>query len=142
MNGNNPRFDGFDDFEKFQEEIERFFKSAFENFRISDLEGQFGRFHAPVYPAINVRETDQEVVIEAEVPGMKISDLRIDVTEDSVTIAGERKSEKELGEEGFVREEYTYGSFSRLIPLPSKVASDKVSTDLKEGVLRLTIPKK
>lgn len=139
MNDTNP---WLDDFEKFQEEIERFFKSAFENFRLSDWEGQFGRFHAPVYPAVNVRETDKTIVVEAEVPGMKVSDLRIDVTEDRVTIAGERKAEEQRKDEGLFRQEYTYGSFSRTIPLPAPVESDQVTTDLKEGVLRLTIPKK
>ncbi len=92
-------------------------------------------------PVAEMEETDNEIYLKLEIPGMETSDFDIEVTETSVNISGERKSETETEEKGVVRSEFSYGKFERVIPLPAHIQNDKVKAEYKNGILILTLPK-
>lgn len=92
-------------------------------------------------PAVNLQETPKEYVITAEVPGFPKDRLEINVTEDAVTIRGERKEEKESKEGGYHLRESSSGSFQRVLALPGAVLADQAKAKLEDGVLTLTLPK-
>ncbi|MBX9692306.1 MAG: Hsp20/alpha crystallin family protein [Cyanobacteria bacterium] len=86
-------------------------------------------------------ETDKELLIKVELPGMTEKDLDISITGDLLTISGEKKQEKEETEKGWYRMERQYGSFSRSIPLPYEIDRDKAEALYKHGVLTVKLPK-
>jgi HSP20 family protein len=92
-------------------------------------------------PAAEMEETDDEIHLKLEVPGLEAKDLNIEVTADSVAISGERKSETKTEEKGVTRSEFYYGKFERTIPLLSHIQTDKVQAEYKNGILNLTLPK-
>ena len=92
-------------------------------------------------PAAEMEENDNEIVLKLEIPGMEASDLDIQVSETSITICGERKSETKTEAKGMVRSEFSYGKFERVIPLPAHIQNDKVKAEYKNGILTLTLPK-
>ncbi|MFZ5449612.1 MAG: Hsp20/alpha crystallin family protein [Thermodesulfobacteriota bacterium] len=93
-------------------------------------------------PAVDIKETDTEIVVKAEVPGMDPNDINISVTGDVLTIKGEKKSEREEKEESYHLVERSYGSFSRSLSLPAAVDLDKIEAKYDKGVLTVTCPKK
>src|SRR4030042_2306166 len=92
-------------------------------------------------PAVDVAETKNEVVVNGEIPGMDPKEFDISLKEGTLTIKGEKKQERVEGEENYHLVERRYGAFSRSIPLPQEVESDKISTSYKEGILKVTLPK-
>lgn len=92
-------------------------------------------------PSAEMDETDDAFQLKLEVPGMEAKDLSVDVTETSVSISGERKSESKTEEKGVTRSEFHYGKFERRIPLPAHIQTDQVQAECKNGILRLTLPK-
>ena len=93
------------------------------------------------FPAVNVSQTEKDITLTANIPGIKEEDISIEVGDDFVDIAGERKAETEEEKKDFYRKEITYGSFARRIPLPTEVNPDKAEATIKEGQLKLSIPK-
>ncbi|HEV3140516.1 MAG TPA: Hsp20/alpha crystallin family protein, partial [Vicinamibacterales bacterium] len=91
-------------------------------------------------PQIEVYQRSNELVIRADLPGIKKEDVTIEVTDDEITISGERHEEKETDREGIFRSERTYGSFYRTIPLPEGAITDQAKASFKDGVLEITIP--
>ena len=92
-------------------------------------------------PAIDVFEEGNDVVVKAELPGMKKEDIEISLTEDVLTLSGEKRSEKKVERKDYHRYESTYGSFCRTIGLPSDVKQDQVKASFKDGVLEIRMPK-
>jgi HSP20 family protein len=92
-------------------------------------------------PAIEVKATEAEVIVRAELPGIDGKDLDVQVTRESVSISGEYKSETKSEDHQVYRSEFRYGSFRRVVPLPSAVQNDQVKADFKDGILTLTLPK-
>lgn len=92
-------------------------------------------------PAIDVKETDDAILVETEVPGMAAKDITVQVEGDLVTIKGERKREEEKKTKTYYRKECSYGAFERQIPLPIAVVADKVDATVTNGVLKVTLPK-
>jgi HSP20 family protein len=86
-------------------------------------------------PAIDVEETNEAMIIRAELPGMKREDIKVKVAEDTISISGERKYETEQKDRTFHRVERAYGSFQRTIVLPVSVQGDKAAASYKSGVL-------
>jgi HSP20 family protein len=86
-----------------------------------------------------VREKDK-LVLRADMPGIKADDVKIEVSDDILTVSGEHEEKKEKKEEDFIRRERRYGSFSRSIALPTGVDADKIDAACKDGVLEVTIP--
>ncbi|KYC34586.1 heat-shock protein [Scytonema hofmannii PCC 7110] len=93
-------------------------------------------------PAAELTQTDDAVHLKLELPGMDAKDLDIQVTENAVSISGERKSETKTEEKGTTRTEFHYGKFQRVIPLPLLVQNTNVTAEYKDGILNLTLPKK
>lgn len=92
-------------------------------------------------PPAELSETPEALHLKLEVPGLDAKDINIEVTADSVTISGERKSETKTEEKGVTRTEFRYGQFHRVIPLPIKVQNTEAKADYKDGILSLELPK-
>lgn len=92
-------------------------------------------------PSAEIDETDREIHLRLEVPGMQVNDLDIEVMDDAILVKGERKSESKTEEKDTFHSEFHYGKFERMIPMPSHIVKDQVAADYKDGVLSLTIPK-
>ena len=92
-------------------------------------------------PRIDVKTTGDDMVVYAEIPGMERDDIDIEVTDGVLTIRGERVSQTESTEEGWVIRERSYGSFERSLVLPEGVEADKITADYKEGILEVHLPK-
>ena len=88
-----------------------------------------------------VSESDDEIVVKVELPGMDEKDIEVFLEDDMLVIRGERKEEKEDKKRNYYVSEISYGSFSRSIPLPAEVDSDKIKSKFKRGILTLTLPK-
>ncbi len=97
--------------------------------------------YAAWVPAIEMKESDSDIVLRAEIPGVEAKDLDIQVTKDVVSISGEHRYEKRTEERSHFRSEFRYGKFQRVIPLPAQIQNDQVKADFKDGILTLTLPK-
>jgi HSP20 family protein len=91
-------------------------------------------------PAIDVVQEGDQLVIRADVPGMKKEDLSLEVSEDAITIQGERRAEREDDRGGVYRSERSYGSFCRVVPLPEGAMTDQAKASFRDGVLEITVP--
>ena len=92
-------------------------------------------------PAVDVFDTKDAVVLKAELPGMKVDDIQIEVDDNVLTIKGERTFEERVDEERYYRVERRYGSFQRSIALPQGVKADDIRATYEDGVLEVTVPK-
>lgn len=133
----------FSDLRRMEKEMERFFE-----------DGPWGRFGfgrprrsqivslpAFIEPVIDIYEEKGDVVVKAEIPGIEKEDLDINLSDNILTIKGEKKKEEEVKEEGYYCSERTFGSFSRSIEIPRDVVIEKVSAHFKDGVLEIRLPK-
>lgn len=94
------------------------------------------------FPSLDVKETDGKIVVTAELPGLTADDIDVSISDDLLTIKGEKKTEEEKKkEEGVYVSERYFGSFQRSIRLPAGVDSEKVMADFKNGVMRIEMPK-
>jgi HSP20 family protein len=93
-------------------------------------------------PAVDIYETDQTIELKADLPDMDPKDVDVRVEDNMLFLKGERKFEKDVKEENYHRIERSYGSFSRSFALPQGIATDKISADYKNGVLKVTLPKR
>lgn len=91
-------------------------------------------------PKIDVFENKGELVVKADLPGMKKEDVHVTMEENDLILFGERKEEKEVKEEDFYRAECSYGSFYRRLPLAFKVTPEKINAKFNEGVLEIHVP--
>jgi len=91
--------------------------------------------------AVDMYETDDDVVVKTTVPGVKSEDIDVSITGDVLTIKGETKSEEKVEKANYIRQERRYGAFSRSLTLPSTVMADKATAEFENGVLTLTLPK-
>lgn len=92
-------------------------------------------------PSAEMDETDTEIHLKFEVPGMIADDLSIEATDTAVVIRGERKSESKIEEDNVTRSEFQYGKFERVVPLTSHIVKDDISAEYSNGILRLVLPK-
>jgi HSP20 family protein len=95
----------------------------------------------PRQPAVEIAEDKEQVIVKAEIPGLKKEDIQVNLSDNLLTISGERKEETEKKEKGYYYSERSYGSFSRTIQLPAEVKTDKASAKFKDGVLEISLPK-
>jgi len=120
-----------------RDEVNRLFDDFFSGLperRRELLEGEW-------LPSVDIAETDDSVVVKAELPGVEQNDVSITIVNDVLTLKGEKKEEKEINKENYHRVERSYGSFQRSLSLPTGVQSDKTKATYKDGVLTITIPK-
>jgi HSP20 family protein len=92
-------------------------------------------------PALDAKETEDSIEISVELPGLEEKDLEISISDDQLTIRGEKQEEKKGGEEGAQWVERRFGSFRRVIPIPRDVQADKIQASFKQGVLRIRAPR-
>ena len=92
-------------------------------------------------PAVDMYQTDNEVVVRAALPGFKADEVQINVTGDVITLRGEMKHEEEKKERAWHIREHRWGSFERSIALPTEVTADKAVADFENGILTITLPK-
>jgi len=92
-------------------------------------------------PAADIYETDDNIVIKAELPGIDKKDIAVDVKNRVLTLKGEHSSEDETKEDNYYRRERRHGRFERAFTLPTEVDLDKIKADYKDGVLKIEIPK-
>lgn len=93
-------------------------------------------------PAVDIYETDENLVLQAELPGINPDNVEVRVEDNTLYLSGERKFEKEVKEENLHRVERSYGTFTRSFALPGSIDADKVKAEYKDGVLTLTMPKR
>jgi HSP20 family protein len=93
-------------------------------------------------PKVDIQEDAHRIVLRADLPGIEQKDVEISVEDKVLTLRGERKQEPKQEGEGFRRYERVYGAFSRAFTLPATIEVDKVSAEMKNGVLTLTLPKR
>lgn len=91
-------------------------------------------------PVVEARRADGNFVVTAELPGLKKEEVKVQVTEDALTLEGERKQEKEEKSEEYYRSERSYGHFYRSIPLPEGADVDQAKAEFSNGLLRISIP--
>ena len=101
------------------------------------LAGETGRTWEP---HVEIFERDGELVVRADLPGLKKEDVKIELSHDGLTIEGERRSEHEENGEGYYRSEFSYGSFHRHVPLPEGANPDDATAKFHDGVLEVTMP--
>ena len=92
-------------------------------------------------PTLNIFEKENNVIVEADVPGVKEEDISVEIGDDQIVIRGEKKTENKLKEEYYYRFESSFGSFSRGIGLPAEIDKDRAEAELKNGVLKIILPK-
>jgi len=100
-----------------------------------------GPMEADWVPRVDIVQEKERYLVQADLPGMKREEIDITVNGDTLTITGERKSERKTQEDNFYRSERHYGRFSRSLILPSSVDADRIEAAYKDGVLQLAIPK-
>ncbi|HME41744.1 MAG TPA: Hsp20/alpha crystallin family protein [Syntrophorhabdales bacterium] len=128
-------------FGSFQREMNKLVDDFFGGFNLSPWAPLEKGLATTFTPRVNVSETDKEIKVSAELPGMDEKDIDVSLTRDTLTIKGEKKEEKEEKGEDYYRMERSYGSFTRSVPLPVEVDTDKVQATFKKGVLDITLPK-
>ena len=92
-------------------------------------------------PALDMYQTDDDVVVKAALPGMKADDVQINITGDAISIKGEMKEKNETKEKNYHIREQRWGSFERSVMLPTSVVSDKAKAEFEDGILTITFPK-
>jgi len=92
-------------------------------------------------PAVDMYQTDEEVVVKASIPGFKADDVQINVTGEILTLRGEVKQEEEKQDKAWHIREQRWGSFERALALPTDVIADKAKAEFENGILTITLPK-
>lgn len=131
-----------DPFRSLQREMNRLFEDFFDDFPLALRPGEKGLMSAGFSPRVDVSETDKEVRVSAELPGMDEKDISVEMHEAAITIRGEKREEKEEKNKNWFSREQSYGAFQRVIPLPASVVGDKASAKFRKGVLTIVVPKK
>ncbi len=136
------RRDEADPFRDFQHEMNRLFDNFFGEAPLAVRGDEPEWAKVGFIPRVDVSETDKEVKVSAELPGMDDKDIAVELQDDILTIWGEKKSEAEQKGKNWFRREQSYGSFHRSIRLPAGVDSSKATAQFKKGVLSVVAPKR
>lgn len=123
-------------FMSLQHEIDRLFEDFSRGFPTIAGNGAT----APM-PSMDVTETDKEIEITAELPGLEEKDVQINIADNILTIRGEKKAEKEQKDKNYRLVERSYGSFERTLELPEGVNVDAIKANISKGLLKVTVPK-
>jgi HSP20 family protein len=126
------RFDPFRDITSFRDDINRLFTRTL---------GEGVSASQTWTPAVDVFETKDAVTLKAELPGLSVDDVDVEIDENVLTVSGERKFEDTVEDGRYYRVERSYGRFARSLTLPQGVNADQVSATFKDGILEVTVPK-
>jgi HSP20 family protein len=130
------RWEPFREFATLQDRMNRLFRESYSEGRDESLTT------SSFAPAVDVYEDEHKVALKIEVPGIEEKDIDVRVENNTLTVHGERKIEKEEKEENYRRVERQYGSFTRTFTLPQTVDTENVSANYDKGVLKINLPKK
>ena len=131
------RWEPFREFATLQDRMNRLFRDSYnEGGRDESLSA------SSFAPAVDVYEDEHKVTLKIEVPGIEEKDIDVRIENNTLTVQGDRKIEKEEKEENYRRVERQYGSFTRTFTLPNTVDAEKVSATYDKGVLKIALPKK
>lgn len=135
------RWEPFRDLVSLQERMNRLFDDSFRGTGrgAGDEDWALGGSWAP---AVDIYEHDGRIVLKAELPGVDAKDVDIRVENNVLTLRGERKFDNDVKRESYHRVERAYGAFQRSFTLPTVVDTDKIQAEFKDGVLRVTLPKR
>lgn len=123
-------------FSALQQEIDRLFEGFSRGFT-----GFAGFPSRELMPSMDLSETDKEIEISAELPGLEEKDIQLNVSDNVLTIRGEKKNEREETKKDYHLIERSYGSFTRSVQLPDGVNADNIKAVMSKGVLKVTVPK-
>ncbi len=137
--GSNRETMSFDPFRQLQERVNRFFGEGYDPGRTSAGENWSLNTWAP---ACDIYETENEITVKAELPEVKKEDVCVSVENNVLTIRGERNISEETKREDYHRLERSYGEFTRSFTLPNFVDSNRINAEFKDGMLRVTLPKR
>ena len=129
------RWDPARELDSLQSDMNRLFDSFFGGRQGNGVSGR--RW----IPAMDLVETDENLVVRADLPGLSEDDVEIEIKDNVLTVSGERKAEHEEKGEGFHRVERSFGRFARSLSLPRGVDADKVQAGFSDGVLQVRVPK-
>ena len=129
------RYDPFRELRSLQDELNRVFISPFQSDSEESAKGSWT-------PSVDIVETEGQIVLEAELAGLKPEEVDVSIENNVVTIKGERKFEKKEEKDNYHRIERSYGSFIRSFTLPRTVVGDEATADFDNGILRVTLPKR
>jgi HSP20 family protein len=121
-------------FDQMREEMDRMFDLPVPRFGLAPWR------EMAFVPALEIEEKDNTLFVKADLPGIRKEAVKVEIAPEGVTIAGERKEEKEEKKEGYFRTERIYGTFERFVPLPDGAVLDKAVAAFKDGVLTVTVP--
>lgn len=130
------RWEPWSDLVSLREAMDRLFEESFVRPRRGWLAASEGEALA-----VDMYETENEVVVKTAVPGIKPEDIDISITRDILTIQGETKAEEKVEKANYIRQERRYGAFARHVTLPETVVAEEAMAEFKDGVLTLTLPK-
>ncbi len=122
-------------------EFKREIDTLFDNFFGAKWPLAFSAESKGFFPAFDVRETEDDLLVSAELPGVEASDIEVNLVGSVLVIKGEKKEEKEEKGENRHTVERTYGSFTRSVTIPCDVIQDKIEANFRNGVLELKLPK-
>lgn len=131
-----------DPFRDFQRQMNRLFDEFFGEAPLAERDRGPAWAPAAFTPRVDVSETDAEVKVTAELPGMDEKDISVELQDDVLVLRGEKKSEQEEKGQNWFRREQSYGSFHRAIELPAGVDASKAKAQFKKGVLTFVAPKR
>lgn len=131
------RYDPFRDLRTLQEEVNRLFST-----NLTRAFGDEGIGRGAWAPSVDIYENKDQIVLEAELPGMKQEDFDLSIENNVITLRGERKFEKTEDTDNYHRVERSYGSFTRSFTLPQTVSVEGATAEYSNGVLRVTLPKR
>lgn len=131
------RYDPFRDLRTLQEEVNRLFST-----NLTRAFGDEGIARGAWAPSVDIYENKDQIVLEAELPGMKQEDFDLSIENNVITLRGERKFEKTEETDNYHRVERSYGSFTRSFTLPQTVSAEDATAEYNNGVLRVTLPKR
>ncbi|MEM4625237.1 MAG: Hsp20/alpha crystallin family protein [Candidatus Pacearchaeota archaeon] len=133
----------FEEIRRLQREIDRSFNDFWDSESYRSLPDYTTKRNGLLMrsPLTDLEETDKELIVKFEIPGVDKKDIQLNVTEDRVEVKVEKKQEFKVEKKGFYREERSYRGFYRSIPLPVEVIPEKAKAKYKDGILEVTIPK-
>ena len=131
------RWDPFRDLSTLRVRMNRLFEDAF-----SSREEEKDMVASTWNPSVDIYETENAMVLKAEVPGIDENDIELKIEDNTLTLKGDRKFEKETKEENYHRIERAYGSFYRSFTLPRNIDQDKIKAERENGILKVTMSKK
>jgi len=126
-------------FERMEEVFDEFFRRPFGRTMLPVLPRMLGEMEAT--PSVDIYEEGDTIIVKSELPGMTKEEIEVNLTDDTITLSGEKKKEEKIEKKDYFRMERSYGSFKRSFALPVEVQTNKAKASFTDGVLEVKVPK-